>query len=256
LGQSSDTDVYKVRAPYPGLNQSNVLTATVVAFASNLAPKIVVTNSLGLPVNFRVTADGNGLYTVQVDNASAGADYLIAVSSRTGQLGDYSMRTTFRSIVTKATTVESGLLTALKKEVSGVLEITGSAQIYFRLSSALSALLGPSVKLQVIDSSSRVRLQLLAQGGDTVEGVALLGPGSYRIRISGNGTFLPLLATDFALQMSLLTDPIGTTPSDPNECGDETSSPPPPPPPSSAEYKDSKGYYTWGESTPTGTYDA
>jgi Matrixin len=243
-----DSDFYRVRSPIPGMNQNNVLTATVRAFAPDLAPSISVYNALGLAVSARVEADGNGFYTVQVDNAVANADYLIAVRSRTGACGAYELRADFRSRVTSPHQVESGLLTLLNPQKTGTVEVIGSAQIYFRLSALQTLILGPSVTFTVYDANNQVRFRMLARAGDTVDGVALLGPGTYRIAVTGNGSFLPFVASSFTLAIALMTDPIGATPSDPNQSGGESS---PPPPPSGYNYYNDRGYYTYGEKTPT-----
>jgi hypothetical protein len=250
--RAGDVDVYTVRSPFPGMNQANVLTATVRAFG-DLAPEVAVTDAAGLPVSAAVTADGNGLYTVQVDNALPDANYDLAVRSRSGAVGDYELRATFRSVVTSPHEVASGLLTVLNPQTTGTIEVTGSAQIYFRLTSALTPVVGPSVTLQVYDANNQVRFQLLARAGDAVDGVALLGPGRYRVVITANGSVLPGVLSAFSLAMALLTDPVGVTPSDPNDPASGTSDPPPPPPPSGYNYYNDRGYYTWGEQTPTGS---
>jgi hypothetical protein len=251
--RAGDLDVYRVRAPFPGLNQQNVLTATVRAFG-DFAPKITVTNSLGLPVAAELVADGNGLYTVVVTGATANADYHIAVESRTGAAGDYQMRASFRSQVTSAHEVASGALIALlNPKDSGSIQVTGSAQLYFRLTSALTPILGPSVVVRVYDALNRVKFQLLARAGDTVDGVALLGPGRYRVEITANGFLglLPNVLSAYTLSMALLTDPTGVTPADPNQPGGGES-PPPSQPPSGYNYYNDRGYYVWGEATPSG----
>jgi len=249
--RTGDTDVYRIRSPFPGLNQTNVLTATVRAFG-DIAPQITVTNALGLVVSSRVIADGNGLYTVLVDGAAANADYHVDVHSRTGAAGDYELRASFRSRVETAHQVESGLLTLFNPKKTGTLAITGSAQIYFRLSAALTPIVGPSVMLKVYDASNQVKFQLLARAGDQVDGVALLGPGTYRIEIKMNGfSFLPGVVSGFTLKTALLTDPVGVPPSDPNNPdGDPNSNPTPPP--SGYNYYNDRGYYVWGEQTPSG----
>ena len=248
--REGDADVYKVRAPIPGMNQANVLTATVRAFG-DLAPQITVTNALGLPVSATVTADGNGLYTVIVEDAIASADYHLAVRSRTDAAGDYELRANFRSVTTSSHQVASGLLTILNPQTHGTLEVIGSAQIYFKLTAALTPIIGPSITVKVYDAANRVRFQLLAQAGDTVDGVALLGPGTYRVVIMANGSLLPSVLSGFSLSTALMTDPIGVPPSDPNESG--SGEEPPPPPPSGYNYYNDRGYYTWGEKTPTGS---
>jgi len=250
--RANEVDVYRVRSPWPGMNQANVLTATVRAFG-DLAPEITVSNILGVPVSSRVIADGNGLYTVVVENAATNVDYHIAVRSRTGATGDYELRTTFRSQVTSPHQVETGVLTLLDPVKTGRLDVTGSAQIFFRLSSALTLLVGPSVTLKVYDATNQVKFQLLARAGDQVDGTALLGPGSYRIEIRANGALLPNVLSAYTLSMALLTDPVGVTPSDPNNPGgDPNGDPPPDPPPSGYNYYNDRGYYVWGETTPSG----
>jgi hypothetical protein len=246
--RSNDVDTYTIHSPLPGIDQANVLTATVRAFG-NLAPGVTVTDALGLPVSATVTGDGNGLYTVQVNNALPGVDYDLVVRSRTGTVGDYQLDAAFRSVVSSPHEVASGVLTVLNPQTTGTLEVTGSAQIYFRLASALTPVVGPSVTVTVYDANNQVRFQLLARAGETVDGVGLLGPGSYRIVISANGALLPNLLSAFSLSLALLSDPVGVTSSDPNDPGSGSSNPPPP---SGYNYYNDRGYYVYGEQTPTG----
>ena len=151
--QANDVDVYRVRTPSPGHNQANVLTATVRAFG-DIAPEIKVSNFLGLPVQATVKADGNGIYVIQVAQAAARMDYHIRVRSRSNSTGDYELHFGFRSIVTNPHAVASGLLTFLNPKAKGTIEVTGSAQIYFRLSALLTPIIGPSIILRVFDSAN------------------------------------------------------------------------------------------------------
>jgi hypothetical protein len=246
--RANDVDTYAVRSPIPGMNQANVLTATVRAFG-NLAPKLTVTDALGLPAAATVIADGNGLYAVEVPNAVPAIDYHVAVQSRTGAVGDYDFRAGYRSTVTTAHTVASGLLSLLRPSVTDTMQVFGSAQIQFQLSAALTPIIGPSVTVKVYDSNNHLVFQLLARAGDTTSGVALLGPGWYHVVITGDSGFLPMILSGYTLQTALLTDPTGVPPSDPNNPGGGTTNPPPP---SGYNYYNDSGYYTWGETTPTG----
>jgi hypothetical protein len=107
------------------------------------------------------------------------------------------------------------------------------------------------VTLKVYDANNQVKFQLLARAGDQVDGTALLGPGSYRIEIKANGSLLPNILSAYTLSMALLTDPVGVPPSDPNNPGGDSGDPPPPPPPSGYNYYNDRGYYVWGEQTPS-----
>ena len=105
------------------------------------------------------------------------------------------------------------------------------------------------MSVKVYDSNNHLVFQLLARAGDTTSGVALLGAGWYRVVIAGDSGFLPMILSDFTLKTALLTDPTGVPPSDPNNPGGGGTSEPPP---SGYNYYNDSGYYTWGETTPTG----
>jgi hypothetical protein len=247
--RANDIDTYIVRSPIPGMNQGNVLTATVRAFG-DLAPELTVTDGLGLPVQATVTADGNGLYTVEVPNALPATDYDVIVQSRTGAVGDYELQANYRSTVTTPHTVDSGLLSILQPSVTDAMQVFGSAQIYFQLSAALTPVIGPSVTVKIYDSNNNLVFQLLARAGQTTSGVALLGPGWYHVVIAGDSGFLPNILSGYTFQAALLTDPTGVPPSDPNNPGSGGGTTDPPP--SGYNYYNDSGYYTWGETTPTG----
>ncbi len=246
--RSGDSDVYVVRSPFPGLNQANVLTATVKAFG-DIDPRVRVYDILGLPVAFRLTADGNGLYTVVVSKAAPNADYYIAVDSRTNSAGTYDLKVNFRSEVSTVNKLDSGLLTILSPTATGQLDVTGSAQMYFRLAAAQTLILGPSITVRVRDSLNRIKFQMTARGGDTVDGVILLGTGRYTLEITGNGSLLPFVASAYTLSGTLISDPVGATPANPNQSGGSSTSSPPPPPPSSYQYSNNRGYYASGSTT-------
>src|SRR5262249_29315878 len=55
--RSNDVDTSTIHSPLPGVDQANVLMATVRAFG-NLAPEVTVADAIGLPVSATVTGDG------------------------------------------------------------------------------------------------------------------------------------------------------------------------------------------------------
>lgn len=242
--RADDIDIYRIHTPKAGFNQNNVLTVSLRSFTGE-PPEVRVLNSLGLQVSHRVVADGRGTHAIVVDDAVDDVDYFVKVA---GDAGDYALRVDFRSLVSAVHQVESGLLSILNPKKSGSLRVTGTAQIHFQLSALLLPLLGPSVTVTVYDAANRVKLRLLAQAGDTVSGTALLNAGNYRVEVKANGQLLPAVLAGFGLSTALLTDPVGVRPKDPNQPGEQ----PPAPPPSSYNYYNDRGYYVWGEKTPTG----
>lgn len=233
---SNDVDVYRIHSPTPSDGQANVLTAAVRAFG-DLIPQVSVADANGSPVDSEVVSNGSGLYTVVVASAAADADYYVNVQSQSTAIGDYELRAAFRTTATTAHKIESDSLTSEHPDQTGTLQVIGSIQMFFRLS-ALSS----SVTLHVLDAQNIERFTLSASAGETLDGAIVLNAGSYQIVVTAND---PSIATSFELSTSLLSDPIGVSPSDPNGPGD-------PPPPSGYNYYNDRGFLIWGERTPTG----
>jgi hypothetical protein len=237
--RSNDIDVYQVHSPTPGTGQANVLTAAVRVY-DDIAPEISISDANGQPVKGRVTVNGNGLYTVVVAGAAADANYFVTVDSRTNATGDYDLHATFRTAATVAHQVDSGTLTAASPSQDGSLAVIGSVQMYFRL----SALSTSSVTLSVYDSNNQLRYQLVVPAGTQASGVILLNAGTYRIDMTASNPPSDGQLT-FSLETAMISDPIGVSPSDPNNPGSN-------PPPSGYDYYNDRGFWVWGERTPTG----
>jgi hypothetical protein len=237
--RSNDIDVYQIHSPTPSAGQANVLTATVRSF-DNLEPEILIADANGQTVAGRVTVDGNDLYTVVVDNAAADANYFVTVHSRTGAAGDYDLNAAFRTKATVSHQVESDPLTTEHPNQNGSLSVIGSVQMYFRL----SALSTSPVTLSVYDANNQLRFQLVAAAGSQASGTALLNAGTYTIVVAATDPPSNGQPT-FSLEVTMLSDPIGVMPTDPNDPGGSN-------PPSGYNYYNDRGYYVWGEQTPTG----
>lgn len=239
--RSGDVDVYRIHSPTPGAGQANVLTATVRSYES-IAPEILIADANGQSVSGRVTADGDGWYTVVISNATADADYFVTVQSGSGAAGDYDLRAAFRSKATTSHQIESTQLTTETPTQNGSLEVIGSVQMFFRL----SALSTSAVTLSVYNSSNQLRFQLQAAAGSEASGAVLLSGGNYQIVVTATNPPSNGQPT-FSLAATMLSDPIGVMPSDPNDPGNSN-----PPPPSGYNYYNDRGFYVWGEQTPTG----
>jgi hypothetical protein len=237
--RSNDVDVYQIHSPTPGSGQANILTATVRTF-DDIAPEILISDANGQSVAGRITVDGSGLYTVVVDNAAADANYFVTVDSRNGAAVDYDLDATFRTKATVSHQVESDPLTTENPSQNGSLGVIGSVQMYFRL----SALSTSSVTLNVYDSNNQLRFQLAVAAGSQSSGAVLLNVGTYTVVVTAanppsNGQ------PTFSLETTMLSDPIGVMPTDPNDPGSSN------PPPSGYNYYNDRGFYVWGEQTPT-----
>jgi hypothetical protein len=238
--RSNDVDVYQIHSPTPGSGQANVLTAAVRAY-DDIAPEILISDANGLPATGRVTVDGNGLYTVVVANAAAEANYFVAVHSRTGAAGDYDLHAAFRSQATVSHLIESDPLSTANPSATGSLSVIGSVQMYF----SLSAVSTSSVTLNVYDSNNQLRFQITVPAGSQTDGVILLSAGTYRIVVTASTPPSDGQPT-FGLATAMISDPIGVSPSDPNDPGSSN------PPPSGYDYYNDRGFWVWGERTPTG----
>jgi hypothetical protein len=163
---------------------------------------------------------------VAVKNVTAGADYLIKVTSEAGSVGNYDLGAVFRTVLpsfhgTTGAFNQAGQATAATMNVyqSQVFHLTLGA---FGLASS-----DTNVTVTIYNSQNQVAFRLVVRNGQLDSGTVFLKRGSYRVEVKATGTSVPWLG--FSLQMYGLTDAEGATTTDPS--GDPTGGTDPLPPP-------------------------
>lgn len=202
LGDGTDVDWYRVRAPESAGKQPWVLTATVRAVSPNgVVPQAEVYDNAGARQAAEVIVNGNGTFTVQFTAAQARRYYFVKVFSPSAT-GNYALDVTFGTTAADLQTLAAGALSSPTAEASFKLYV-GQTQL---LSTTLTAT-GGGVRMEVVNAAGQVVHTLLAGTNDTASGVsALLTPGEYIVRFSAVNATGPVT---FLLRGSGLTDPIG-----------------------------------------------
>lgn len=206
LGDGTDVDWYRVRAPESAGKQPWVLTATVRAVSPNgVVPRAEVYDDAGARVAAEVIANGNGTFSVQFTAAQPRRYYFVRVFSPTAA-GNYALDVTFGTAAADLRTLAAGTLSAPVTGASFKLYV-GQTQL---LSTTLSVT-GGGLRMEVVNAAGQVVQTLVVGANDTASGVsALLTPGEYTVRFTAVNATGPVA---FTLRGAGLTDPIGPVPS-------------------------------------------
>jgi hypothetical protein len=221
LASSTEVDLYRIAPPSTSNGQTLVLTATVRAVAPNgVAPRIAILDGNQNVIPAQILANGNGIFTIQAVNLSAGGNYYLQVSTggSTAGVGNYALNAQFGTVAAHPTTFASGSLQASAPQHSYHLYVAESQLFQFLLAaSSPGAPAGSAVQMTIRDQSGNVVYSLTAQAGDTVSSAALfLTPGAYTLSftaIAPAGSPVPTLA--YNLSGESISDPIGAVISDP-----------------------------------------
>lgn len=199
LGDSSDRDFYRVKAPSSD-GASWVLTVTVRAAArTGFLPRVSLWDGLGQRMPARILVNQDGTFTIQATVAEGGPYFARVHGNRPG---NYTLDVFFGIVSSDVRTFVAGALPRPTSVAMHQLYI-GQTQL---LNLALTASGSGSVRLEIRNASGAVVWTLAAPAGDTVSGVRTLVPGAYTVRFSAlNATG----TTSYTLRGSGLSDPIG-----------------------------------------------
>jgi len=219
LRDAADVDTYRVRAPWVGANQQAVLTVNARAVAPTALSPVVTLydkNLAAVPAQILVNADGS--YTVQLANATPGADYFVKVRDAAAGTGDYQLDVDFRAQVVNLQTLSGGTMASASSPTWGSLQAASSQVMHFVLSATgADPTVQAGVRMGVFDAAGHLVMSLFAHAGQTVTATTYLGAGTYTIRfdaLTRTGAAAPSLT--YNLQATTLTDAISPVPSDPN----------------------------------------
>ena len=216
---AGDPVYYQIQSPQVAPNQQSVLTVSARALdPTALAPALQVFDANQQPVAAQILANGNGTYTVQIDNASLGQTYYLAMSGQNGGAGAFEVSADFNTQAIALQQLTAGTLTANSSVNFTSLTVNHSQVIYFALSAGLTPDGSEAgVRLGIFDANGDVVTSLFAKAGQTVTGSVYLDPGEYTVRFEG---LIPpggqLTSLGYNLQGITLTDPIEPAPDNPS----------------------------------------
>src|SRR5262249_42278473 len=247
ISDKSDVDFYSVQAPQAEGGQQTVLTVMLWGLDNNgLVPRASVYDANHNLVQGEVLVNENGIFTLQVRNAVAGATYFVKVEAADpngpNNVGNYFLGVDFSSTPVNLQTVTQSTLSSSHLTDSGTLTVT-QQQLFHAVLSASAANGNPNagVRLTIRDAAGNVVAVLIAMSGrDPVSLTQTLAAGNYTLTFTAfttDGSPVPTLS--YGLQATALSDPIGPQPQD--STTQPSGSPPPsssssPPPSSSDNY--------------------
>ncbi len=210
----TDTDDYKIKAP-PGTAPVDLNVMVWGTDAAPLAPRVRVFDAGGNPVAYRLLANEGGLYSVEVDNVTAGATYYVQVAARnpsgSAATGGYFLGADFNQ---GHRTNYDGLGSGTVRSTAGAtgnLVVTDPGVFAFALA-ATGGATGDGVTMQVLDASGRVVRTIDAISNQAAGTTTLyLAAGTYTVRYVYRGTSTSTVQYDlFFLRLSEDVGPYAT----------------------------------------------
>jgi hypothetical protein len=208
---------YQIQAPSLAGGGTFTMHALVWGTDANaLQPVIHVFDSQNHPVAIQVLANGGGLYSIQIANATPSATYKIEVAALnphgSNNSGNFFLGIKFDTSAPVAlTALDKGVMSTPSSVSTATLTMAQDGLFHFVLAAANgSTSSSANVNMTVYDQNGNVVLSLNSTTGQPpVSAVVYLLTGTYTIRYSvtaTSGTYFPV---DFWLDAEILSDPIG-----------------------------------------------
>jgi Matrixin len=228
LASALDADVFRVRAPASTSTQPlNLVVSVGGVGAVNLNPQVQVFNSSGLPLLGITASKSNNHLVLAVKNVTAGADYLVKVTSATAAVANYDMAAVFRTVLPTFHGA-NGAFNQAGQVTAAEMDVYQSQVMHLTLGTAGLASSDTRVTVTIYNYDNTVAFQMSVRPNQLESGTVFLRRGVYRVEVKVTGGSVPWLG--FGLQMYGLTDPEGISGTDPSgdPSGGSTTLPPPP----------------------------
>ena len=214
----SDANVYSFQSASPGAGQPNVMTILLRSLGNGPMPTLTVYDSNRQVVPVRVVVAANGDTLLQLGDATPGATYYVAVAaaSAASPNSPYRLAIGFTSQVAVPEVAAQGTLSGQQSGSTSLLSVAQSDLKYFTLSATGS---NPAqwVTMTITNLLGQVIGTLTARAGETVSTTILLNAGDYLISFR-TGTYdgSLLQSLNYELASLSISQPVGSTLSDPN----------------------------------------
>jgi predicted Zn-dependent protease len=217
ISTPTDVDNYKVQAPATADGGPVTLHALVWATDLNtLNPRLRVYDAAGQPVAFQVLANADGVFSVQVPNATPSATYYVSVAAAdpggNRAVGNYFLGVDFNQApLSSFAAVGNGTLSALAATDAGTLTVTESKLMQFALTADTPSSTPVTVTTTILDASGNVVASLsVAAGSPAKTAMVFLAAGTYTVRYTASAGSAPLPPVNYRLFADTDSDGIGT----------------------------------------------
>jgi Matrixin len=221
-----DEDYFRIHSPATGGSR---LTVTVAGVGkSGFLPDVDVYSAAGVKLATKTVAQTDSTVVLSLDEVAANTDYLIRVGSSLGKTGNYDVVADFRASLPKMMGA-TGNLDNAHRSTAATLNIWQSQTVQVNLLANLVNGTDFVGLARIYDSQNRIVFDLFSLTGLLSTGQVFLPRGQYRIQTQS----LTGATINFSLTLFGVTDPIGTSPTDPTgdpAGGGGTPLPPPPDP--------------------------
>jgi Matrixin len=227
LSTASDVDFYRIHAPTTasGLTRLNVTVAAVGQ--SGYLPQVDIYTAAGvLLTTTQVVAQTDSSVVVSADEVPAGVDYLVRVSNTLWQSGNYDFVADFQAVMPKMMGAR-GTLTSALPSTAATMNIWQSQVVQINLLANLTNGSDFVGEVRLYNADNQVVFDLLSLTGLLSTGQVYLPRGAYTVEIRA----LTAATINFNLSMFGVTDPEGTSPTDPTGAPTGGGGAPLPPPP-------------------------
>ncbi|MBI3406954.1 MAG: matrixin family metalloprotease [Planctomycetes bacterium] len=213
IRDSWDVDYYRIQASTPPKDAPNVMTVMVWGTQNNgLIPKASVFDAKGNPVGGQIVVNDNGVYTLQIANAAAGAAYFVKIeaqNAKTNNVGAYFLGIDFSTKTAALASLVQQKMSA--PQLTTQLDLDQSRLFHFVLAANSSQAV--TLFVTVKDAQGNVLAQRCVQSGQTISFDVYLPAGSYQIQFTTVGA--PPADLSVQLWGLDLDDPIGPRSEDP-----------------------------------------
>ncbi len=226
LKSSSDIDYFKIHSP--ALTNSNLIVTVSAVGASWFTPDVDIYTAAGTQLSTKIIAQTDSSLVLSLEGASANTDYFVRVASTFRQAGNYDFVADFRAASLPTMMGAHGTLDSTNRATSATLTIYQSQTIQVNQLATLQSGADMVSLVRIYDSQNRIVFELYSITELLSTGQVFLNRGVYRIEVQS----LTSASINFSLTLFGVTDPTGSSPTDPtgDPAGDPNNPPPPPPP--------------------------
>lgn len=222
ISDATDSDFYQIRSPENVSAQANVLTVAVRTMtAGQLVPTVRAFDRNLNPLPVTILANGGGELVVQIGGIESDRNYYIEVGadSPTGpfNVGNYQLTASFRDQPADFETFATGTLAAGAPQEFHTLRVAQPQLFHFLLQAGAAPVGGPAVVVATVyNEAGNVVYRLATPIGEAQsQGVVLLSPGTYTVRIASLTFQGPLAESiDYTLSGIAISDPFASDPND------------------------------------------
>lgn len=230
LSSSTDVDYFSVHSPSNATGNTTLTINVSTVGGAAVSPAVGIYSTTGDQLSFKTVARTGSSVVIEVDGLSPDTDYVVRVANSSTDAGNYDFVATFTAAGAPTMLGATGSLSDSFQTASALMTVYQSQTIQINQIATVQDNANTISLVRIYDAQNQVVFQLYSISGQQSTGQVFLARGQYRIEVQN------LTTSDFAFSLTIfgVTDPIGSSSTDPTGIPTDpttTGTPPPPPPP-------------------------